>query len=60
MPTADQILQGLTAVANDWMLVAVAWHLVIGAALVAVLLGWRPGPRLAASLITTLPASAAI
>jgi len=60
MPTAEQILQGLTAVANDWMLVAVAWHLVIGAALVAVLVGWRPAPRLAASLITTLPASAAI
>ncbi len=60
MPTSEQILLGLTAVANDWVVVSVAWHVAIAVALVAILAGWRPSRRLAPILIAALPASAAV
>lgn len=60
MPTSEQILLGLTAVANDWMVVSLAWHALIGTALVAILAGWKPAPRLSPILIAALPASTAV
>jgi len=51
MPTPNEILAGLTAIAQDWRLVAVVWHILVGAGLVAIILGWRPERRLAASLL---------
>lgn len=59
MPTAAEILAGLTAIARDWTEIAIAWHLVIAAALVAALLGWRPRRVRAGQLVAALPASAA-
>jgi len=57
MPTSGEILAGLTTIANDALALAVIWHVFTAAAILALLGGWRPGRRLAASLLTLLPAS---
>lgn len=60
MPTTSEILRGLVSIANEWLAVAVAWHVVIAGAILALLLGWRPRPRTAGGAIALLPASVAI
>ena len=57
MPTAQEILAGAAAIANDWVIVAIAWHVALAIAITAVLLGWRPTHRSAALLIALLPGS---
>jgi hypothetical protein len=52
MPTSDTILAGLTNAANQWRLVAVAWHVALAAMLIALARGWRPSHRAAASLLS--------
>jgi hypothetical protein len=59
MPTSEEILAGMTAVANEWIVVAIVWHAVIAAALAAVAVGWRPTYRTATLLVALLPASVA-
>lgn len=54
MPTAEEILAGLTRIANRAFPLAVGWHLAIGVAVVALLIGWRPSRR-AAALLVALP-----
>jgi hypothetical protein len=39
MPDSDSILAGLTALANEWKMVAIAWHAVIAAFAIALGLG---------------------
>lgn len=56
MPTTTEILNGLTAIANDWRTVAIGWHLAVAAMLVALALGFRP----TGSLIALLPMSVAV
>src|SRR5262245_2086298 len=51
VPTPDSILAGLTAIANGGLVVAVLWHIVIAAAVVAVVAGWRPSQRVARVLL---------
>ncbi|HEY0987386.1 MAG TPA: hypothetical protein VGD80_10060 [Kofleriaceae bacterium] len=51
MPTPDRILAGLAAIANSGVVVAVMWHVVIAAALVAIAAGWRPSQRVARVLL---------
>ena len=51
MPSADAILTGLTALANDWRELAIAWHVILAAAFAALVFGWRPSARLAAYLL---------
>lgn len=52
MPTSAEILDGLTrATAQGWPL-AVAWHVAILAASIALAAGWRPGRRLAGALLS--------
>jgi hypothetical protein len=51
MPGAVDILDGLSAFANQATRVAVAWHILIGTALLALLGGWRPSERTARLLI---------
>jgi hypothetical protein len=58
MPTPTEILAGLTRIANDAFGLAVAWHLAIAVALVALAAGWRPSRRLAGALLA-LPAASA-
>jgi hypothetical protein len=51
MPGAADILDGLSAIANQATGVAVAWHILIGTALLALVSGWRPSQRTARLLI---------
>src|SRR5215470_4300159 len=51
MPSSEQILAGLTAVSHRALPVAVAWHLVVLAAMVAWLAGVRPSKRLTGVLL---------
>jgi hypothetical protein len=48
VPTPDVIRAGLTAIANEWRALAIAWHVVFGLAIVSVGAGWRPSQRAAA------------
>ena len=38
MPSSETILTGLREIANDWMVVAITWHLLLMTALAG--LGW--------------------
>jgi hypothetical protein len=52
MPSADTILVGLTAVANQWRPLAIGWHVALAALMLAMLGGWRPSNRAAVGLLT--------
>lgn len=52
MPAAEVITGTLATMANQLALVAIAWHLVIAAALIAVLRGWRPSARVTCIVLT--------
>jgi len=52
MPTPADILAGLTAIANGWRSIAVAWHLLLAACLLGLIRGWRPSRHLAGMLMT--------
>jgi hypothetical protein len=54
MPSATEILDGLSAIANQATGIAVAWHIIIAIALVALASGWRPSQR-TARLLTGTP-----
>ena len=45
MPTPSAILDGLTAVSNDWRGVAVGWHVLLGLLIIGLVSGWRPNAR---------------
>jgi len=47
MPSSDTVLAGLTALANDWRWLAIAWHVLLGVSVVLFVAGWRPSVRLA-------------
>jgi hypothetical protein len=57
MPTASQIVAGLTAVANENLGTALGWHVILGGAIASILIGWRPSRRTAFVLMSGLPAS---
>ena len=48
MPSASEILSGLSLVANQWRDVAIAWHVALGLSVFAIVVGWRPSARIAA------------
>jgi hypothetical protein len=52
MPSSDAILAGLTAIANEWRSLAVAWHIFTAAVLAAGFCGWRPSNRVAAYVLS--------
>jgi hypothetical protein len=54
MPSAPEILDGLSAIANQATGIAVVWHIVIAIALIALVSGWRPSQR-TARLLTGTP-----
>ena len=54
MPTATDILSGLTRIANDWWRLAAVWHGLVAVLIGAIVLRWRP-PRRVAALLLTLP-----
>jgi len=59
MPDAAEILAGLTELAEQSMMVAMLWHVLIAGAVLALARGWRPQTDVAATLLASLPASAA-
>ena len=59
MPSSQDILDGLSAITNQWQSLAIAWHGVVGVLLVGLLIGWRPSRRLAGLTIALSLASVA-
>jgi uncharacterized membrane protein YphA (DoxX/SURF4 family) len=59
MPRPEQILEGLTAIANDARPLAILWHVLALGAGVAFVAGWRPARRPSAVLLTLPLLSAA-
>jgi hypothetical protein len=53
MPSPDGLLTGLSAIANDWRWLAIAWHFVLVALCFALFAGWRPQARLFGRLLVT-------
>lgn len=51
MPSVSEILAGLQAISTEGFKFAVVWHLVVAIGLGAMLLGWRPGPRISGALV---------
>ena len=52
MPSASEILDGLTTISNHWRGVAITWHALFGLLILGLVSGWRPTERLLAVLIT--------
>ena len=53
MPSSNDILASATAIANEWRIVAIAWHGILAVLLVAFAAGWRPSARVAAYVLST-------
>jgi hypothetical protein len=51
MPTPEQILDGLTKIANEWQWLAVVWHVYFAFLLGGLLLGVRPSKQVAGILL---------
>jgi hypothetical protein len=51
MPSSDAILASATTIANEWRVVAVAWHGVLAVLLTAFFGGWRPSTRVVAYVL---------
>jgi hypothetical protein len=60
MPSPDTVLAGLTALANEWRSLAIAWHVVLGALTLMLVAGWRPRTRLLGRLLIAPLASVAV
>jgi len=54
MPTPDQILEGLAAIANEQTWLAIVWHIILAGIIIALLARWRPERKLGA-VAATLP-----
>ena len=46
MPTREEILGGLTSLANEYSNVAIVWHIIILIIIAALFAGWKPGNSL--------------
>jgi len=53
MPSTESILQLAVTIANDWTVLAIAWHVLLGTLLLALIVGWRPSNRVAGYLLVT-------
>jgi hypothetical protein len=51
MPSTEAILDGLTAITNDWRGLAIGWHVLLTTVIVGMFAGWRPTNRVAAVLL---------
>jgi hypothetical protein len=60
MPTADDILDALTLIANEGKSVALTWHVLLFVALATIANGWRPEERTAGALAVLPMVSAAV
>lgn len=60
MPTTDEILNNLKAIANDYSIIAIIWHVLLYAALIAIIAKWGPTNKQIGLLICLLLTSVAI
>jgi hypothetical protein len=51
MPTVEQILAGLSEIADKWRVLAIVWHVYFGALALGLVVGARPSKRLAGILL---------
>lgn len=51
MPSPAEILNGLTTISNEWRVVAIAWHVLLGVLTLTLAFGWRPASRLMAACL---------
>jgi hypothetical protein len=51
MPSSEAILGSLTTIANEWRMLAIVWHMALGASIVALIAGWRPSNRVGAYML---------
>ncbi len=51
MPAPTEILKGLSSIANDMIILAIAWHVFVAFAVIGIILGWRPSKKIGASLL---------
>ena len=51
MPSAAEILKTLETISKEWLGLAVAWHILLAMAIMAVILGWRPSRKVGAALL---------
>jgi hypothetical protein len=59
MPTPSEILQAAAAIANDWIVVAAAWHVAIALVLATFALRWTPAQHVMTGLVALLLVSVA-
>lgn len=52
MPTKEEILAGLTSVANEYRDIAITWHIIIFILIAALFAGWKPGNSLMMLLLS--------
>ena len=45
MPSPENVISGLAELAQQWRWLAAAWHVALGAVLIAFYAGWRPTTR---------------
>lgn len=57
MPTAEGILAGLGAIANEWRFLAILWHVYLAILVFGLVMGVRPARRLAGVLLALPVAS---
>jgi hypothetical protein len=54
MPTREEILTGLTSLANEYIDIAIAWHIIILILIAALFAGWKPGNSLMILLLSSV------
>jgi len=60
MPSSSEILASLGRIANQASVVAIAWHVVVGLAVVSLIVGFKPNQRTAALLLSVPLASVSL
>ena len=51
MPSAQELVESLTTIANEWRTTATAWHVFLVVLVLSLYLGWRPSARLLAPML---------
>ena len=54
MPTREEIIAGLTTIANQYSNIAIVWHIIIVIIIAALFAGWKPGNMLMIILLSSL------
>jgi hypothetical protein len=60
MLTREEILAGLTSIANEYSNIAIAWHVIILVLIAALFAGWKPGNSLMVLLLSSLLMSVSV